>query len=40
MFQYRPEYKAMDAPRIDRYLTGDEKEKALKIARECGISLL
>jgi putative pyruvate formate lyase activating enzyme len=40
MFQYRPEYKAMDTPRIDRFLTGDEKERALEIAEECGISLL
>jgi len=40
MFQYRPEYKAMDTPRIDRFLTGAEKERALEIAREFDISLI
>ncbi|MBU7030952.1 MAG: radical SAM protein [Theionarchaea archaeon] len=40
MFQYRPEYKAMDTPRIDRFLTGAEKERALEIAREFNITLI
>jgi putative pyruvate formate lyase activating enzyme len=40
MFQYRPEYKAMDTPRIDRFLTDAEKERALEIAREFNISLI
>jgi len=40
MFQYRPEYKAMDNPRIDRYLTYEEQKRALEIAEEFNIPLL
>ncbi|MBU7014513.1 MAG: radical SAM protein [Theionarchaea archaeon] len=40
MFQYRPEYRAMENPRIDRYLTYDEKKRALEIAQELNISLI
>ena len=38
MFQYRPEYKASLYPRINRYLTREERRKALEMAREFGIS--
>ncbi len=40
MFQYRPEYKALDNPRIDRYLTYEEKKRALDLAREFRIHLV
>jgi putative pyruvate formate lyase activating enzyme len=40
MFQYRPEYKAMENPEIDRYLTHKEKKRALDIAREFQIPLI
>lgn len=40
MFQYRPEYNAMDNPRIDRYLTYEEKKRALEIAQEVRIHLI
>jgi putative pyruvate formate lyase activating enzyme len=40
MFQYRPEYNAMENSRIDRYLTYEEQDKALEIAEEFGISLV
>lgn len=40
MFQYRPEYRALETPRIDRFLTGEEKKRALEIAREYNISLI
>ena len=31
MFQYRPDFNAMDYPGIDRYLTYEEKKRALDI---------
>lgn len=40
MFQYHPDWKAMDNPRIDRYLTYEEKKRALDIAEEFGIHLI
>lgn len=40
MFQYRPEYKAMDNPKIDRFLTHEEKKRALEIAEEFHIPLV
>ena len=40
MFQYRPEYNAMDNPKIDRFLTYEEKKKALDIAEEYHITLI
>jgi putative pyruvate formate lyase activating enzyme len=40
MFQYRPEYKAMENPKIDRYLTHEEKKRALDIAKEFQIPLI
>ncbi|KYK29124.1 MAG: radical SAM protein [Theionarchaea archaeon DG-70-1] len=40
MFQYRPEYKAMENPRIDRYLTYEEKKRALDITEEFHIHLI
>jgi putative pyruvate formate lyase activating enzyme len=40
MFQYRPEFNAMDHPGIDRYLTYEEKKRALDIAQEFHIPLI
>lgn len=40
MFQYRPEYRAMENPRIDRYLTYEEEKRALDIAEEFHITLI
>ena len=40
MFQYRPEYNAMEHPRIARYLTYEEKKRALDIAQEFSITLI
>lgn len=40
MFQYRPEYKALENPIIDRYLTYEEERRALDIAEECKINLI
>ncbi len=37
MFQYRPEYLACMYPEINRHLTSQEKEKAIKMAKESGI---
>jgi putative pyruvate formate lyase activating enzyme len=38
-FHYRPEYKAMENSRISRYLTQEEQNRALEIAKEFGITL-
>lgn len=40
MFQYRPEYKASMFPEIDRRLTGAEIHRALRIAKEAGLTNL
>lgn len=40
MFQYRPEYKAMENSRIDRFLTYEEQNKALEIANKFEITLI
>lgn len=40
MFQYRPEYKAMENAKIDRYLTYEEQKRALDIAKEFSINLI
>lgn len=37
-FHYRPEYNAMENSRINRYLTYEEQNKALEIAKEFGIN--
>lgn len=40
MFQYHPEYRAMENPRIDRYLTYEEEMRALDLVREFNITLV
>ncbi|MBU6998969.1 MAG: radical SAM protein [Theionarchaea archaeon] len=40
MFQYHPEYRAMENARIDRYLTYAEKQRVLEIAQEFTITLV
>ena len=34
MFQYRPEWRAYEIPELRRRLTRDERERAIKLARE------
>ena len=38
MFQYRPEWKATTEPELSRELTQQEKERALTIAKEKGLT--
>ena len=40
MFQYHPDFNAMENPKIDRYLTYEEKKRALDIAEEFHINLI
>lgn len=40
MEQYRPEYKASENPPLDRRITRDEFKRAIKIAKENGITRL
>lgn len=40
MFQYRPEYNAMENAKIDRFLTYEEHKRALDIAKEFSINLI
>ncbi|PTD94534.1 radical SAM protein [archaeon SCG-AAA382B04] len=40
MFQYRPTYKARNNPQIDRQLTKQEKQRALRYAKEAGLTNL
>jgi putative pyruvate formate lyase activating enzyme len=40
MFQYRPEYRAQERKELGRRLTRQEKEEALKIAKEAGLKNL
>jgi putative pyruvate formate lyase activating enzyme len=37
MFQYRPCYRAMEYPELERQLTPEEKARAIEIVREVGI---
>jgi len=37
MFQYHPEYRAHENPTINRFLSGEEKEKALRLASSAGL---
>jgi putative pyruvate formate lyase activating enzyme len=37
MFQYRPCYRAMEYPELDRYLTTEEEAAAIYIVKEAGI---
>jgi putative pyruvate formate lyase activating enzyme len=36
-FQYRPEYKAMEDSRINRYVIYEEQNKVVEIAKEVGL---
>jgi putative pyruvate formate lyase activating enzyme len=40
MFQYHPDFNAMENSRIDRYLTYEEKKRALDIAEEFHVNLI
>jgi putative pyruvate formate lyase activating enzyme len=37
MWQYRPEWRAQEAPELGRRLSADEKERSLEIARSVGL---
>lgn len=37
MFQYRPEWRADEVPELRRRLTGEEKKRAIELARETGL---
>jgi len=38
MFQYRPEWRAYEVPELRRRLTGDEMERAIRLAKEAELS--
>ncbi len=38
MFQYRPEWRAREIPELKRRLTRDEKERAIQLAKEAGLT--
>jgi len=38
MFQYRPEWRAREIPELRRRLTKDEREQALRLAKEAGLT--
>ena len=38
MFQYRPEWRAHEIPELRRRLTRSEMERAVKLAREAGLT--
>ena len=38
MFQYRPEWKAHEVPELRRRLTRQEKERAIQLAKEAGLT--
>jgi putative pyruvate formate lyase activating enzyme len=38
MFQYRPEWRAHEIPELRRRLTEDEREQAIKLAKEAGLT--
>ena len=37
MFQYRPQYRAQERPELRRRLTGQERDEAVRMAREAGL---
>ena len=37
MFQYRPEWRAAEVPELGRRLTGEERKRAIELAREAGL---
>jgi len=37
MFQYHPEYRAAENPKINKYLSPDEREKAMSLAISAGV---
>ena len=38
MFQYRPEWRAHEIPELRRSLTGSERERAVELAKEAGLT--
>ena len=38
MFQYRPEWRSNEIPELQRRLTNDERELAIKLAKEAGLT--
>jgi len=38
MFQYRPEWKAHEISELQRRLTGNERERAIELAKEAGLT--
>jgi len=38
MFQYRPEWRAHEIPELNRRLTRDERERAIQLAKEAGLT--
>jgi len=38
MFQYRPEWRAQEIPELQRTLTNKEREEAIKLAKEAGLT--
>jgi putative pyruvate formate lyase activating enzyme len=38
MFQYRPEWRANEIPELRRRLTGEERERAIELAKEAGLT--
>jgi len=38
MFQYRPEWRAHEIPELRRRLTGRERERAIELAKEAGLT--
>ena len=38
MFQYRPEWRAHEIPELRRRLTGSERERAIQLAKEAGLT--
>lgn len=38
MFQYRPEWRAHEIPELRRRLTGNERERAIELAKEAGLT--
>jgi len=38
MFQYRPEWRAYEIPELRRRLTGDERERAIQLAKEANLT--
>jgi putative pyruvate formate lyase activating enzyme len=38
MFQYRPEWKAHEISELQRRLTRNERERAIELAKEAGLT--